>query len=607
MNKRFLKNIFSKNIGQLIFIGLLSLTACQDKPARLSGDVLPDGEVIQGLNEYVQLSSKSIMRESVKTDDADYGLLGVFNDTVFGKTKADFVTDFSIGTRTVFAVKDVIMPPTTNVPFDTTYSSVYMYKFNNNIDTIPNEIWKVDSLVLNLQYQFNDWYGDMLQKQNINIYELSGSLGSNYADRYNNEVVDYLPIPIGQKEVHPNDDIPDTLKYSLDDRWSNSKTLWQDADSLLNNPQYLWDMIKVQSDKDSSWLDSDFTDYLTQTKYWNIKLNDEIAQRVFNLDSATLTNTSAFTSAFPGIYVTCDDLDETKEGNLTRIKLLGSGSTLASNLTIYFSRLREYVENEVPTDSILQSFTYTFPINAENVRFNRYEHEPDPRIDLDDENSSNLYVQGMAGLYSQFTIPDEISEWADSLTLDASRKLEGDPYLTTANIEFFLEVDTSSNVPYDQGGIQRYQLPESLEIKCKDEEGEFVTPTYTFDSGGKTYSGFIFGNTTSTGTRTGNGERVIKRVDNEDGSISYEYYYRFIMNANYFNYLMRELDNRRYDNGWDLSDQEYLDEFHKLFKTEFYIGPNSTTYNFRRVKLFSASHPERPLKMNIKYYHFIPR
>ena len=73
-------------VGQFLLIGLLSLTvACKDDPARISGDVLPDGEKIKGLNyEGHILTTTNTGRKKVRTSDATYGIIGTFNDPVFG-------------------------------------------------------------------------------------------------------------------------------------------------------------------------------------------------------------------------------------------------------------------------------------------------------------------------------------------------------------------------------------------------------------------------------------------------------------------------------------------------------------------------------------------
>nr|WP_319401075.1 DUF4270 family protein [uncultured Carboxylicivirga sp.] len=603
MNNRILKNIFSLILGQLLLIGLLSLSSCKDEPARLSGGVLPEGEVIRGLNEYIDLHSKNLMRDTVRTNDADYGLIGVFNDSVFGKTTADFVTNFSVGKRPSYTARIVTGSSTEDV------DTLQFYKFNNNTPEY-DDVWKVDSLVLRLQYQFNDWYGNMFSPQHLFVYELNEDLGSNYTPRFSNETVVYKTNSIGDILVHPNSDVPDSMKYAP--KWT-ADGLWEYPDSLMNFPQYLWDLDKVRAVQDSGWVSSDFNAHKTTTKYWNIKLNDELAERIFNIDSTSLTQTAAFQRDYlNGVYVTIDK-NIMGEGNLTRINLLGTTSSLATHLTLYFSRDYKYFNSEDEIRDTTSTYTYNFPVNVENVRFNRYEHEKDERINTDDETPSNLYIQGMAGLYSTFTIPEEVSAWADSLTLNSIHKQEDEPYRTTANIEFFLEVDTTSNVPYNKGGIQRYPLPTSLDILWQNDEGKFETPTYTAEVNGNTSSGYVFGVASSTGSRAGVGERVTRVVEHEDGAYAYEYYYRFIMSADYFNYVMRELDNIRTENDWDISDtnsedyQKFIAEYHRLFKTQFFLGPNSTTDNFRRVKLYSATSSKKPLKMNIKYYHYIPR
>lgn len=597
MTNRFLKRIFSLLTGQFLIIGLLSLTSCEDEPARLSGGVLPEGEIIKGLNfnDYL-LNSENIARSSIKTGDATYGIIGTFNDTVFGQSKASFATDFSIGSRVTLGAK-IYMPTFNGEPFDTVYSTTYYYKFNNNNDTIPNDIWSVDSVMLNLQYQYNDWYGDMTTPQLLNVYELSSSLGGN-SDYYSDSEIGYLPNSIGTKTVFPNDDVPDSLKSS---NWSN---LWEYPDSLLNVPQYLWDVSQIAAAQDSGWLDSDYSDYSTKTKYWQIKLNDEVANRIFNLDSTTLSNSNEFKSVFPGIYVTKEDITQSGEGNLTRINLVTTGSAINTNITIHVSRAYKYINSEDEVRDTSSTYSYSFPINVENTRLNTYEHSKDDRIKLDDPTTQSLYVQGMAGVYSKFSMPEEIRFWADSLTQHEEYKLEGEPYKRASNIEFYLEVDTLS-YPTNQGGIQRYPLPKSLTIRSIDKDGDLSEPTYTSESG-NTYA--IFGNGTYAGTSTsGNGELVTRRQENEDGTYRYEYLYRFLMKAEYFNYIMEQLDDTRYANDWDIDSDEFLQEFRRVFKNEFYIGPSDPTSNFRRVKLFGASHPSKPFKMNIKYFNYTPR
>jgi len=131
--------------------------------------------------------------------------------------------------------------------------------------------------------------------------------------------------------------------------------------------------------------------------------------------------------------------------------------------------------------------------------------------------------------------------------------------------------------------MDRYPIPEQLAIKWMNEKNELDNPIYTSIVNGRKISSPIFGSDADQeGRRTGIGERVIRK--SEDGKT--EYLYRFILRADYFNYIMRNEDGGELD------------------KKQFYIGPASTTSNFQRVVLFGGANDVRPMKMNIKYFKY---
>ena len=570
MKKYSLKNIFFYTAGQLFLIGLLSLSyACKDEPARMTGDVLPDGEMINGLiYEGYMPDTRNTMRESILTSDATYGIIGAFDDPEFGQTKADFLSDFSIGAKVQFFV-DVVKV----VGNDTIYGKDYEFnKFNNNVDTIA-DVWKVDSLVLNLQYLFNNWYGDMLSKQNVKIYELTTALGSTSQDYFNDYDVNgkYNPIPLAEKMVHPNCEIPDTLRNAAN--WAD---LWRYPDSLLNAPQYLWDNVKVNAAKDSSWLSSDFKGNTSQTKVWSFKLNQDITERFFNFDEGTLRSTAALKGAFSGLYVTAD-LPSGTDGSLTKINLLSSPNAVATNIMIHLSRKHKYKNkvNEIRDTTSL--YAYAFPVNVENVRFNRYKHIPSSSIKKDDPTTDRLYIQGMAGSYASMQLPEEIINWRDSIVPKGNSK----EFHLVSNIDLFMEIDTT-HYPV-RGGMSRYPIPQQLTVKWKNEKGEIVDPIYSIVVNGKSITAPVFGsNADSKGRRSGIGEIVIQKSD-EGRPV---YLYHFILRADYFNYIMRNQDGGGLD------------------EKEFYIGPTTPTSNFQRVILYSGTNKEHPFKVKMKYFKY---
>ncbi|WP_430816710.1 DUF4270 family protein [Carboxylicivirga sp. RSCT41] len=595
LNKIFL------SAGQLFMIGLLSLTvSCKDEPARITGDVLPEGEMIKG--HYYDghiLNTQNISRTkdggNVRTDDATYGIIGTFEDPVFGPTKADFVTDFSIGRRVFFDI-DSIYGLSLTTGNDTVYKNddkgfqYYQFDNNNGDPRFPYDEWILDSLVLNMQYQFNNWYGDMLSEQNIKVYELTTPLGLAGVDQYYNDHEMkglYNPIAIGEAVVHPNNEVPDSLKNA--DVWGDG--LWDNPVDLWSDPSYLWDVAKVDTVMDNS-----FNGHTTQIKNWSIKLDEDRAREFFELDENTLSSTAAFKSFFNGLYITADIAsNETGTGSLTKINLL-SGDNVATNLSMHISRKYKYWKKQEDNtyeiiDSTVKQIPYSFPINLENVRFNRYSHDLNDAIKLDDPSTDKLYIQGMAGSYMRLQLPEEVLTWVDSIGNPAQAEpFNAIDYHMVSNVEFYMEA------AMDSADVARYPIPGRLTIKWPNDKGELVDPIYQIVVNGNEVSVPVFGTTDSQGNSVGSGERVSRL--NENGDI--EYLYRFIMRADYFNYIMR------YEDGAGLDEKE------------FFIGPENTTANFQRVILYSGSEDneqvskggenvDKRMKMNVKYYQYRPR
>ncbi|GEM_PF-3060695 len=594
MKKLFRNNIFYRSAGQLFIIGLLSLTvACEDEPARISGDVLPEAEIIKGFSHDSHiLDTRNVARDQVRTSDATYGIIGAFNDPVFGETKADFVTDFSIGTKVSYGIK--------YIDADGAEQDTVLYKFNNtNKDAFPNDEWDVDSLVLNLQYQFNNWYGDMFSMQNLKIYEIDPNedLGDNRTVYYNDHEMEglYLTEAIAETSVHPNGEVP--LKYRSI-RWNSEELFWEYPDSVWKAPGYLWEV-------DSAYVADGGKGHTQTTKNWEIKLDKDLADRFFQMSKDQLASTALFKSVFNGIYVTSELESGSAIGSLTKINLLSSGSTVATNLKIHLSRDHKYKNAQDEIRDTTSLYSYTFPINVENVRFNRYNHNLSSGIDLDEPDTDRLYVQGMAGSYMRMELPEEMRYWVDSIG-DPAKGASLDYHLA-ANIEFLMEVDTVST------NIKRYPMPSKLTIKWLDKDKKLVNPIYETVVDGKKIEYPVFGgNPDSQGNRAGLGE-IVPRT-----SVNDPYLYRFIMRADYFNFIMRQLSNEMREGGYDIDDPEFIELFKKRFGSEFFIGPENTTSTFQRVILFGGTKSnekldvngkilDKRMRMNVKYYQYRPR
>ncbi|WP_439183132.1 DUF4270 family protein [Carboxylicivirga taeanensis] len=582
MKKYSPTKIFTQ-IGQSLVIGLLSLTiACEDEPARLSGDVLPEGEMIKGMTfNGHDLLTTNVERESVRTSDATYGVIGDFKDPEFGRSKAGFLTNFSIGKRVGgIIVCDTIIGVDPDSGRDTViYEDVSFDKFNNNGDErYPYDTWTVDSVVISLKYQFNNWYGNMLAKQEVDVYELITDIGLGTYDQpyYSDHEVAgmYDVMPIASGALHPNDDVPQQYRSAA---WNSEAAFWANPDSLWNAPGYLWEV-------DSAYIADGGKGHQQTTKAWNFKLNETVQNRIFNLDETDLSSTGNFTSAFGGIYVALAAPTEDEKGWLTKVNLNSSAPN--TDMTIYFNRIFKKIKewDIVGSDTIpvfttdTTNYSYVFPVNIENNRFNVYEHQLESTVSTEEVSQERIYIQGMAGSYMKMQLPEEILSWTDSIKNPENNPV--DDYRLVSNIEFFMEIDTVSSKP------DYYPVPDKLSIKWKDKEGELVTPIYTIEKFGDEITTPLFGrDIDGDGVMDGVGERKIRY--SEEGRP--EYIYRFIMRADVFNYIMMHQDGGGLDT------------------KEFYIGPENTTANFQRVVLFGGADADKPLRMNIKYYQYRPR
>ena len=408
---------FFTNQGQYFLIGLISLlivTGCQDDPVDFGDNILPGKSFLESksYSDHI-LTSYNVTKDSVRTDDPYYGILGYLRDNSFGISDADLLTQVSPGQL----LRDSA--------------------FNMGPD------YFVDSLVLSLNYRFNWWYGNMFAEHNIKVFELLSDLYPSPHKYYSNLDVDgyYDPDnPLAERMSFINDDVPDSLWKRKGDN------IWEYPDSLWNSPSYLWETSQGNT---------------FESHYFRFKLTQELAQRFFTLDSATLADPSQFKQFFKGFYISSDLVDEADEGSLVRLDMLGSGT----NLMLYYSHLVRNEDGEV-TDTLQKK--HLFPINVESVRVNRFMHDFEDKIQFNDSTTQHLYVQGMAGSYAKLEFPDEIYNWGDSISFvnDYGDSL----HCRFSVIDLMFKVDTLAS------DIERYPPPNSLTIYAprKDEDGNYL-------------------------------------------------------------------------------------------------------------------------------------
>ncbi len=81
-----------------IFAVLLGLNACYNEPNTLGGNLIPSEDNLSvKIDTSFEISGYTLTPSKVTTNGFTYGTLGCLNSKIFGKTKADFLTQVNLG------------------------------------------------------------------------------------------------------------------------------------------------------------------------------------------------------------------------------------------------------------------------------------------------------------------------------------------------------------------------------------------------------------------------------------------------------------------------------------------------------------------------------
>lgn len=394
-----LNNRCFRQIMPLIVVSLLIFSSCEDKTGNLGLDVLPSDDLFSGTDATSYLNAKNTLPEQVRTGDAEYAILGTVNDPVAGQTNASFITQINIGD--------------------------YPDVFNQNED------YSVDSLVLNLAYAKQWWFGDKHARHNVQVYRIneSLSLSGDYHTNMNIEGL-YDPEPIGERISSGWDAQPDSV--------------WEDED------------------------------YVHQ---WQFKLDDELANEFFNYSEDILASKESFQEAFAGLLVKSELIDTDTPGSLVTFDLMAS----ESSMNLYYSyHERDSATNEIDTT---KHTSHNFPINIECVRINKFEHNYEDEVVFNNFNADRLVIQGMAGSLVEIDFNEVEFNYSDNQSMKLfefwEEKMDDssddDDYYGISGVDIFFKADTSLQFSDDSFYSP---VPQSLRIFEKDDNGNFIEPTY---------------------------------------------------------------------------------------------------------------------------------
>ncbi|MBP8848988.1 MAG: DUF4270 family protein [Breznakibacter sp.] len=170
-------SIFSNKISLFLLVGLTALLfSCKDDAMLAGKDLLPEEYNLNGYSREVSgIIAENTTRDSIKSDQVTYAILGDFTDEIFGKSVGAFVGQVYKG-----AVIDSI--------------SLNRPKFS------------VDSMVFLSVHNYGDWYGLGNESHRIKVYELTETLSNGLDVYYSNFNMEgkYDTTPIGEGELKGN-------------------------------------------------------------------------------------------------------------------------------------------------------------------------------------------------------------------------------------------------------------------------------------------------------------------------------------------------------------------------------------------------------------------
>jgi len=97
--------------------------------ANLGTDFLPEGDALNlTITDTLTVKTSTVLDDSLETNNPNMFLLGVYNDPVFGRTKAEFATQFILDASSSYSLTNLTGTAASliiNIPIDTTYDNAF--------------------------------------------------------------------------------------------------------------------------------------------------------------------------------------------------------------------------------------------------------------------------------------------------------------------------------------------------------------------------------------------------------------------------------------------------------------------------------------------------
>ncbi len=358
-----------KFIGFLLFV-LVAIIACDKDYNSIESDVIGLKSFTTD-NSQVPIASYNKKLNSLKINNLNASLLGVFNDPAYGQTTASIITQM---TPTVyspnFGTNPVIDSVVLTIPY---YNRITGIDNDNTVYTIQDSLYGSAAIKLSI-YQNNYFLRDFNPNEDLNVTQNYYSYASGTINSTDN-------FAINEGGAINFDTQKGALVYEEDSLVFSSnaivlKTIAADGTETFER--------KTPALRDT-----------LNPAFWKTLIIDK-------QDDAVLSNANNFYNYFRGLYFKAEA--KNNDGSMILLDFAGSGS----NITIYYSH-DSSVEG---ADRLTDSYVLNFTGNRLNTFINNYN-----LVSLENGDSTNgdekLYLKGTEGSMAVVDLFTGLMEYTD--------------------------------------------------------------------------------------------------------------------------------------------------------------------------------------------------
>lgn len=204
---------------------IITFSGCTDEISKTGLGILPTGDLVtvrKWVSKKEMIKAYTLTDVKQRTDKPGFNLLGTFNDPIFGKTTADFATQFRLKSFPDF--KNHAQPD--SLVLHLLYNEVYGFH-----DTLPAQTLKVYELASSLVFD-NTYYQDVDLK-GLAKSELLAE--KTYTPKFK---LDSLTNTYGSTKAHPKDTVIQEIAIKLDLSLAR-KLMAADSLTLSDNDKFL--------------------------------------------------------------------------------------------------------------------------------------------------------------------------------------------------------------------------------------------------------------------------------------------------------------------------------------------------------------------------------